>query len=96
MSYVFKSVVKILLVLTYNLRSVEKTMNDSLIYVMWVVELEVQILTSMSRLPEHFRGQFRTPLHNQNLQEWKGNISLNFLSEFDGRPNGVEMVKKLL
>jgi hypothetical protein len=71
-------------------------MNDSPFYVMWVVGLEVQITTSQSRFPVHFHGQFWTPLHNQNIQEWKSIISFNFHCEFDGRPNAVEMVKKLL
>jgi hypothetical protein len=71
-------------------------MNDSPFYVMWVVVLEVQITTSMSRLPVHFLGQFWTPLHNQNVKEWKGIISFNFHCEFDGRPKAVEVVKKLL
>jgi hypothetical protein len=39
---------------------------------MWVVGLEVKITTTMSRLPVYFGGQFRTPVHNQNVQEWKG------------------------
>jgi hypothetical protein len=47
-----------LLVLTYDLRSVDQTMNDFPFYVMWVVGIEVQITTSINRLPVHFRGQF--------------------------------------
>jgi hypothetical protein len=62
---------------------------------MWVVRLEVKITTIMSRLPVHFCGQFWTTLHNQNIQEWKGITSLNFHSEFDGRPNDIDMVEKL-
>jgi hypothetical protein len=96
MSYVFNFVVEILLILTYDLRSVDQTVNHSPFYVIWVVELEVQITTSVSRLPVHFRGQFCTPLHNQNVQEWKGIICINFHCEFDGRPKAVEMMKKLL
>jgi hypothetical protein len=71
-------------------------MNDSLFYVTWVVGLEVKITTCMIRLPVHFCGQFWTQLHNRNIQEWKGIISLNFYCEFDGRPNAVKMFKKSL
>jgi hypothetical protein len=56
MSYVFNFVVEILLILTYDLRSVDQTVNDSPFYVVWVVGLEEQITASMSRLPVHFRG----------------------------------------
>jgi hypothetical protein len=84
------------LVLTYDLRSVDQTTNDSSFYVMWVVGLEVKITTSMSRLPVHFCGQFWTPLHNQHVREWKGIFSLNFHSEFYGRPNVVNMLEKFL
>jgi hypothetical protein len=63
---------------------------------MRVIGLEVQITTTMSRLQVHFLGQFWIQLHKQNIQEWKGIISFNFHCEFDGRPNVVEMVKKLL
>jgi hypothetical protein len=55
---------------------------------MWVVGLEVPVTTSMSK--------FWTPFHDQNVQEWKGIISFNVRCEFDGRPNAVVMVKKLL
>jgi hypothetical protein len=54
--------VKILLILTHDLRSVDQSMNCSPFHVMWVVGLEVQVATSMSRLPVHFRDQFWTPL----------------------------------
>jgi hypothetical protein len=40
MYYVFNFVVEILLVLTFALRSVDQTLNDSTFYVMWVVELQ--------------------------------------------------------
>jgi hypothetical protein len=96
MSCVFNFVVEILLILTYDLRSADQTMNDSPFYVMLVVELEVQIMTSMNRLLVHFRGQFWIPLHDQNAEEWKGIFSLNFRNEFDGRPDAVDMVKILL
>jgi hypothetical protein len=96
MSYVFNFVVEILLILTYDPRSVDQTVSDSPFYVMWVAGLEMQITTSMSRLPVHFRGQFWTPLHNQNVQQWTGIIGSNFYCEFDGSPNAVEMVTKLL
>jgi hypothetical protein len=82
--------------LKYDLRSVDQTMNYSPFYVMWVVGLEVQITNIMSRLPVHFCGQFLIPLHDRNVQKWKGIISLNYHSEFDGRPNAVDMVEKLL
>jgi hypothetical protein len=93
---VFNFVVEIPLILTYDIRSFAQTMNDSPFYVMWVVGLEVQITTSMIRLPVQFYGQFRTPLHNQNFHIWKGIISLNFRSEFDGRRDAVDMVGKSL
>jgi hypothetical protein len=64
MSYVSDFVAKIILVLTYNLRSVEQTMDDSLFYVMWVVRVKVKITASVCQLSVHFGGQFRTPLHN--------------------------------
>jgi hypothetical protein len=38
-------------------------------YMMWVVELKVHITTSMSGFPIHFRAQFLTPLHDQNILE---------------------------
>jgi hypothetical protein len=60
-----------------------------------VVGIEMQIITSMSRFPVHFCGQFWTPLQDQNAQERKGIISFNFPCEFDCRSNIVEM-KKLL
>jgi hypothetical protein len=49
----------------------------------WVVGIEVQIITCISRLPVHFRGQFRTSLHDQDRQERKSVISLNSHCEFD-------------
>jgi hypothetical protein len=67
MSYVSDFVAKIILVLTYNLRSVEQTMGDSPFYVMWVVRIEVKITASVRRHSVHFGGQFITPLHNQNV-----------------------------
>jgi hypothetical protein len=69
MSYIFNFVVEILLILTYDLRSVDQIKNDSPFYAMWVVGLEVQRTTSMSRLPIHFRGQFWTALQNENVLE---------------------------
>jgi hypothetical protein len=93
MSCIFNFVVEFLLILTYDFRSVGQTVNDSTFYVMWVVGIEVQITISISMLPVHFRGQ---SLHNQNVQEWKCIISLNFHCEFDGRPNAFETAKKLL
>jgi hypothetical protein len=92
----FNFVIEILLILTYDLGSADQTMNDSPFYVMWVVGLEVQITTSMSRFPVHFLGQFWTRLPEQNVQEHKGIISFNFHCEFDDRSNAVEIVKKLL
>jgi hypothetical protein len=56
MSYVFNFIVKILLVLTYDHRLVDQTMNDSPFYVVCVVGLDVTRTTSMSRLPVHFSG----------------------------------------
>jgi hypothetical protein len=70
MSYVFNFVVKIRLVLTYDLRSVDQAMNHSPFYVIRVVGLEVEITTSKSKIPVHFCGQFWTPLLNQNVKEW--------------------------
>jgi hypothetical protein len=95
MSYVLNFAVEIL-ILKYDLRLVDQTMHDSPFHVTCVTALEVQITTSMSRLPVHFHAQFWTSLRNQNVLEWKGIISFNFHCEFDGRPNAVEMVKKLL
>jgi hypothetical protein len=48
-SYVLYFAAAILLVLTYDLGSTDKTMNYSRFYVTWVVGLEVQITISMSR-----------------------------------------------
>jgi hypothetical protein len=73
-NYVSNFVVEILLILKYDLRSVDETMNDSPFYVMWVVGLEVQITTSMSRFPVYISGQFRTLLHDQTSK--KGRLSL--------------------
>jgi hypothetical protein len=95
MSYVFNFVVEILLILIYDLCFVDQTMYDSPFYMMWVAGLEVHVTTSMSRFPLHLHGQFWTLLLNQNVQEWKGIISFNLHCEFAGRPNAVEMVKKL-
>jgi hypothetical protein len=58
MSYVFNFVVEILLILTYDLRSVDQTVYDSPFYVMWVVGLEMQVTSIMRRLPVHCRVQF--------------------------------------
>jgi hypothetical protein len=96
MSYILNFVFEILLILTYDLGLAEQTMNDTPFYMVWVVGLEVQITTSMSRFPVHFHGQIWTPLHDQNIQEQKGIISFNFSCEFGGRSNAVEMAKKLL
>jgi hypothetical protein len=63
MSHVYNFIVEILLILTYELRSVDQTVNDCPFYVMFVVRLEVQITASMNRLPVQFRGQFWTPLY---------------------------------
>jgi hypothetical protein len=96
MSYVFNFIVEMLLIFTYDLRSVDQTVNISPFHMMWVVGLEVQIMTSMSRLLAHFHGWFFTVFHNQNVKERKGIISFNLYCEFDGRPTAVEMLKKLL
>jgi hypothetical protein len=65
-------------------------------YVMWVVGIEVQLTTRMSRLPVRFCGQSLTPLCKQNFQEWKRVISLNFHGEFDCRTKAFDMVKTFL
>jgi hypothetical protein len=75
MSYVFNFVVENLLILTYDLRSADQTMNDPPFNAIWVVGLEVQMTSGMSRLLVHFRGLFWTSLRNQNVQERKGVIS---------------------
>jgi hypothetical protein len=62
---------------------------------MWVAGLEMQ-MTSMSRFHVHFPGKFRTPLHDQDIQEKKSISSFHFCCEFDGRSRAVEVVKKLL
>jgi hypothetical protein len=56
--------------------------------------LEVKIMAGTVRFPVQFRCQFRTPLHDQDVQEWKGIIRFNFHCEFYGRFNAVEVVKK--
>jgi hypothetical protein len=76
-SNVLNFLAEILQILTYDLGSTDQTMNGSPFHVMWVVGLEVQITTCMSRFLVYFRGQFRSPLHDQNTQEWKGIISFN-------------------
>jgi hypothetical protein len=96
MSYVLNFIVDILLILSYDLASADKTMNNSPFYVMWVVGLEVQIMTSMTRFLVHLCGQFWTPIHDQNFKGWKGIIGFNFHYEFDGSSNAAEMMKKLL
>jgi hypothetical protein len=96
MSYVLNFVVEILLVLTYDLGLTNQTVNDLSFYVMWVVDLEVQITTSMSRFSVHFHGKFWTPLQEQNVQQQKDIINFYFHCEFDGRSNAIEMVKELL
>jgi hypothetical protein len=58
MSYVLNFVAEILLILTYDLGPSDQTMNDSHFRVMSVAGFEVQITTSMSRLPVHFHGEF--------------------------------------
>jgi hypothetical protein len=50
-SYVFNFAVEILLILIYDLRSVDKTTNGSPSHAIWVLGIEVQITTSMSRFP---------------------------------------------
>jgi hypothetical protein len=65
-------------------------MNTSSSDMMWVVEREMQ--TCMSRFPVHFDGQFRTSLHNQNIQEKKGIINFHFHCEFDGEIAAVLLV----
>jgi hypothetical protein len=62
---------------------------------MWAVGLEMHLTACMSRVSEHFRGQFRTPLHEQDVQERKDILSFNFDCEFEGRPNVLEVVNKL-
>jgi hypothetical protein len=78
MSYILNFHVEIFLILTYDLGSTEQAMNDSPFHVLGVVGLEVQIKTCMIRFPVHSRGQFRTPLHDQDVQERKGVINFNF------------------
>jgi hypothetical protein len=92
MSYILNFLGEILLILTYDLGLTDQTMID----VMWVIGLEVQIITCINRFPVIFLCQFRTFLHDQDVQEWKSIISFNFHCEFDGRSKGVEVVKKLL
>jgi hypothetical protein len=65
-------------------------MTESTFYGMWVVGLEAQIISDISMFPVQCYGYFWTPLHNQNVQEWNGIISLNFGSEFGGKPNAVD------
>jgi hypothetical protein len=49
-------------------------MNNSPFHVILVVGLEVQITTCMNGFPVHFHGQFRTPLHDEDIKEWKSII----------------------
>jgi hypothetical protein len=63
---------------------------------MWVVGLEVQMMTCMGRFTLHFHNQFMTHLHDQDIQEQKIIISFKFYSEFDGRAEAVEVAKKQL
>jgi hypothetical protein len=63
---------------------------------MWVVGIEVQITTSMSKFLVHFRGQFWAPLHDQVVQERKGIISFNFHCEFDGISNAPVVSNTLM
>jgi hypothetical protein len=57
----------LILILTYNLGSMEQTMDYSPFYVMRMVKIKVKITASVRRLSVHFGGQFRTQLHNQNI-----------------------------
>jgi hypothetical protein len=82
MSYVLNFHVGILN-LTYDLGSTDQTMNDLPFHMMWAGGLEVHTVTCMNRFPVHFHGQFRTPLHDQGVQERKTVISFNFHCEFD-------------
>jgi hypothetical protein len=96
MSSLLNLIVEILLILTYNLGSTDQTMNDSTFHVMWAVRLEVQIMTCMSMLPVHFRGQFRIPRHKEEVQGGKSIITSNLHFEFDDRSKAVARVKKFL
>jgi hypothetical protein len=59
-----------ILILTYDLGSIDQAMNDSSFHMIWVVGLEMQIMTCMCRFPVHFHGQFRTPLHDRRKDEY--------------------------
>jgi hypothetical protein len=61
-----------------------------------VVGIEIQITTSKIRFQRHFRGQLKTPLHDQDIEDRKNNIKFHFYCEFDGSSKAVEVVKKLL
>lgn len=67
--------------------------KDSPFHVMWVLALEIQITTCMSRFPVHLRGHFRTLLLDQVSQEQKRINNFHFHSEFDVRSNAVEVMK---
>jgi predicted amino acid-binding ACT domain protein len=67
MSLVSNILVEILPMLTYNLDSIDQTMNDSPFHMMWLVGLQVQIKICMSM----FHGKFRNSLHDQEVQEQK-------------------------
>jgi hypothetical protein len=64
--------------------------------VVWVVGLEVQKTTCMSKFPVQFRGQLWTPLHDRNVQERKGIFSFNLHCEFNDRSKDVEVIKTFL
>jgi hypothetical protein len=83
---VLNFLIKILLILTYDLGSIDHTMNYSPLHVMWVLGFRSTFVASLGL----------TPLHDQDVQEQKSTVSLNFHCEFYGRSNAVELVKKLL
>jgi hypothetical protein len=88
MSYVLSFTVEILLILTYDLCSTDQTMNDSLFHVIWVVRLEVQIMTCMSRFPVNIFNSLG-PLFMIKTSKNRGVIIFNFYCEYDA----TEMMK---
>jgi hypothetical protein len=71
MSYILNFLVEILLILMYDLSFTDQTMNDFPFHVMWVVGLEVQITTCMSRF--HQRTKTESSLRNVDNVEKHNN-----------------------
>jgi hypothetical protein len=83
----------------YSFDSTSHAMNDCPCQVTWAIGLELQITTCISRFPVHFRGQFRTPLHDEGAQGRRSIINFHFHCQFDGRSKaywGAEETRAIL